>query len=222
MKKKLYIYGVGGYALEIFAILEDSWDSIYQNATLAESYDFVGFVGTREYACHNILARPDFIDDKSFQPSENVAAILAIGRNLNFRRKVIDDLISHNVSFPNLIHPSVIVKSNNMGIGNIVAPFSIIQPFAQIGNFNFINVYSAIGHDCLVGNYNIISPYTHLNGGSSMGDSNLIGAKTCFLPNATIGNENIVAPGSFIYKRFRNKNLISGNPAVIQANVQCQ
>ena len=219
MKKKLYIYGVGGYALEVFAILEDSWGSIYQNTTLAESYDFAGFVGTREYASHDILARSDFVDEKVFQPSGNVAVILAIGRNLTFRRKVIEYLVSHNVSFPNLIHPSAIMKGKNIGMGNIIAPLVIIQPLTQIGNFNSFNIYSTIGHDCVVGDYNVIAPYVHLNGGSSIGDSNLIGAKACLLPKATIGSDNIVAPGSFIYKRFRDKNLIAGNPAVVQGSV---
>ena len=50
---------------------------------------------------------------------------------------------------------------------SVLAPFTLVAPFSQIGENCFMNSYSSIGHHSIIGKSNVLSPYSTVNGNCS-------------------------------------------------------
>ena len=57
-----------------------------------------------------------------------------------------------------------------LGIGNILMPYTTYTADVVLGNFNMINIGSTIGHDAQIGNYNSIFPSVNISGHVILGD----------------------------------------------------
>lgn len=206
---KLYVYGASSFGTEV------AWH--VRNSNLRD-YEFGGFI------CGETYVEPEFDENyvgdiDILRPGDSV--VLAVGRNIEFKVKLVKELIERGIEFPNMVSDKSIVSEpqrqklmKNEVQGNLVFPLVIISTGASIGDFNLINSYAGLGHETCVGNFNTVSSYCHLMGFSSIGDRNHLGGGATLLPRASIGNDNLVSPGSYIYKRFNNGERIAGNPAL--------
>ncbi|RDU66506.1 hypothetical protein CQA53_03425 [Helicobacter didelphidarum] len=211
---KLFIFGCGGYAIEILdmiLLLEKQKDFRYK---------FAGFIADREFVEADFAQRKDYLGNiTESHIAKGDSVVLAIAKNLNFKQKMAENFRQMGVNFPNIIHPSCYVHTKDIGEGNIIEIYCGVSRDAKIGSFNLLNGMNIMGHHASIGDFNSLNGYVSMHGYAQVGDKNIFGISSCLLPKAQIGNNNIIAPGSIIYKRFRDDNLISGNPATAQAKI---
>jgi sugar O-acyltransferase (sialic acid O-acetyltransferase NeuD family) len=117
-------------------------------------------------------------------------------------------------------------------------PFSVISPYARIGNFNvqlgaglnimtqavitqdvsigrgtLVHINVTIHHDCSVGEFCELSPGCHLLGKVVVGDLVSVGSGAVILPGVTIGENVRIGAGAVVTKNIAAGNIVKGVPA---------
>jgi sugar O-acyltransferase (sialic acid O-acetyltransferase NeuD family) len=204
--EKLYIFGSGGFAKEVFCLLTDL-DKI-SSTKIYEEFFFV--VPDKQYISEKIMG-VTLIPESEFNPnSGNV--VIAIG-NPDIRKKVVEKL-PKSVIYPSFIHPNVVLSEfNHLGIGNIIAAGSVLTCNIKIGNHSHFNLNSTIGHDCIIGDFFTSAPGVNLSGNCKIGDSVYLGANSCVKEGIKICNNVIVGMGSVVVKDILKPGVYVGNPA---------
>lgn len=206
--KNLIIFGTGDFAVECYFWLQDA---IEKNDSLI----FKGFVSTNNDLDENSSLEKYYLGNEySYIPEENDYFIVAIAGNLSLKEKIVSILNEKNVKYFNLIHPTSIIKTKKLGVGNIFAPYTVISYDVSIMNHNSFNCYTSIGHHAEISSFNAVNSHCDITGHCKISNSNFFGSSVVMLPNSIIGNHNKIAAGSVIYKKFRDNSLISGNPAI--------
>ncbi|MBR5989804.1 MAG: acetyltransferase [Prevotella sp.] len=208
--KDIAIFGAGGFGREIACLIK-------QINKEKPTWNLVGFyddnpqlLGTKnEYG--EILGGIDALN----QYDQELAVAIAIG-NPSVVKKVVENIINKNVSFPNLVAPDVIVMDEenfSMGRGNIICSKCWISCNVHFGDFNILNVGTTIGHDAQMGNYNSLMPAVNISGEVTIGEENFFGVASAVLQRKKIGNNTIIGGNSLIIKNTKDGRTYMGNPA---------
>lgn len=133
------------------------------------------------------------------------------------RTQILYDLNIPVGKFWNFIHPSVMLaKSAVLGYGNILLANVVVNCNAILGNFNTVNSGTLLGHDIKIGNNNYFAGQVCIGSGLTIGNENFIGLNTSMRNGISIGNNNIAGMSSNITKDVTNNNVLYGNPAKVQ------
>ena len=111
------------------------------------------------------------------------------------------------------VESAYIVKSVEIGKGNLIQIGTNILARAKIGNHNLICEGTRIAHDCVIGNYCTLSSEVALGGNCTIGDGVLIGVNATLLPGVKVGNGAIVGAGAVATKSVPPNHVVIGNPA---------
>lgn len=211
--KKIYIFGTGGFAKEVYFLIQEINHVNY-------SYEVAGFIdiaptntsiaiGSKKYEVQD--------EKQFFSTTHSNDTVFAIGIG---NPKIVQSLLQnygHKYNFPNLIHPSAIgmFETIKLGSGNIITAGCIFTVDINIGSFNIFNLNSTIGHDTTIGNCNVINPGTNISGGVTIGNSNLLGTNSTVLQYVEIGNNNAIGAGAVVNKAIENNKVAVGVPAKI-------
>lgn len=211
--KPIYIVGAGGLGKEIFSLIEDINKVHF-------AYNIKGFLDTddskkelkigKKYI--KIFNEIKFIEENRDDSAINIAIAIGTPRIIS---KVVESYKTRTkFIFPNLIHPSVFLKTDTLEIdeGNIIMPKSIISVDVKLSSFNIINLNCSIGHDSKLGSFNVINPGANISGGVKIGNNNLIGTNATILQYLDIGNNNTISAASFIAKNIEDNQILIGNP----------
>jgi sugar O-acyltransferase (sialic acid O-acetyltransferase NeuD family) len=192
MKKQLIIVGTGAAAAEITSLIEDThYGSSY--GVEIKGYLCLDDRWVKKYK----YKKPYLGTADTYSPREDDFFIIAIGNN-SFRKENADTLLAKGGKIISLIHSTcVIADSAEIGIGNIINPFSLIGPCAKVGDFNIVSSQSFISHDCIVGNFNFLST-AGLAGRIEIGNENFFGIRSTVLPDIKIGNRNTIQAGMIV------------------------
>lgn len=154
-----------------------------------------------------------FYDDTDYYKAKDHPWIIGIGDNGN-RKKIAERL--KNVEFVNVDMGIYVASDVKIGIGTLIAPGSVIQNTAFIGNHVIINTSASVDHDCEIGNYCHIAPNSTLCGAVKIGTGTIIGAGSVVLPGIEIGENCIIGAGSIVTKNIPSGSKAYGNPAKIK------
>ena len=113
----------------------------------------------------------------------------------------------------NLISTKSSITSENIGRGNIILDFSVIEPYSIIGEGNLINTHAGIHHDVRIGEFNEVSPGSKILGGVSIGDRCRIGTNAVILPKIKICSDVIIGAGAIVTKSIEQPGTYIGIPA---------
>lgn len=143
--------------------------------------------------------------------------IVAIGDNF-IREKVYHKFLEDYKSAKpiNLIHPnSVISKSCNLGLGNVIMSNVVLNSSVKLGNGIIINTSSTVDHDSKLENFSSLAPGVNIGGNVTVGErtSILIGAS--IKHNIKIGDDSVVGGSSFVNRDIGKNKLAYGIPAKI-------
>jgi acetyltransferase-like isoleucine patch superfamily enzyme len=203
--KNIIIIGTGAVAAELTSYIEDN------NLICSEKINLVGYL---EYD-YNIelyykkyeLTKPILGNIDDFVPEDGQEFLIGFA-NINFKKIIIDKLVSKKAIISNFIHHSAIVaNTSKIGKGNIIYPHCIIGPKAIIGDYNNITSYSFISHDCILGNNNFLST-AGLAGRVEVGDNNFFGIRSTVIPSIKIGNNNTIQAGMVIDKNINDDSTV--------------
>jgi sugar O-acyltransferase (sialic acid O-acetyltransferase NeuD family) len=207
--KDIVIVGSGGLAKEIKCLIDDINDR-------TPEWNLLGFIDNwgRQKGDEIIEGKAVIgtTDDLNAMNKE-IYAIIAIGipgRIKDAAEKIVDP----NVKFPNLIHPTAIVRSDvKIGFGNIITFSNLISCNVEIGNFNFFNIKCAVGHDTKIGSYNVFNPNAEISGNVIIGDGNFWGLNSSVLQGKRIGNNNTIGACTFVISAIQDNGSYFGIPA---------
>ncbi len=188
--KNLLIVGAGGLGREV------------------ASWAVAGFKNNRGWAVAGFLDdNPNALDGKKtafplagsiagFVPSGDTNIVIAIGNPL-IRRRLHEDLRTKGAQFANVIHPTAIVAEGvRLGVGVVLAPFSIVSANSCIDDGVVINYYAVIQHDAYVGGWCYISSHGNIGGGSVLGQEVLVGTHSVVPPGAHVPNHSVISAGA--------------------------
>lgn len=209
--KKIAIYGAGGFGREVACLINKINEK-------SPEWDIIGFFddgiekGTRnEYG--EILGG---INEVNNYP-ENLAVVLAIA-SPKIIEKIIGNITSSKIYFPNIISPDVIFLDRNnvrLGKGNIISFRCVISCNVRIGDFNIFNWAITIGHDVSIQNFNAFMPDVKISGEVTIGNKNFFGVNSTVLQQIHIGNETVIGASSLILRKTKDGMTYVGNPASI-------
>lgn len=200
------IVGAGGFGKEIAFLLQQ------QN-----EYQWVGFVDDRKSEQSDVLGKPVIgkIADL-LQVKTPMAVFLGIAAP-TVKENIYEQLRQNpHLLFPNLFAPSALIGLNvQLGIGNILMPYTTYTADISIGDFNMINIGSTIGHDSIIGSYNAIFPNVNISGAVTLRDKNELGVGTKIIQKRSIGDGNIIGAGSVVIRDIPHHSKWVGVPAKI-------
>ena len=208
--KDIAIYGFGGYGREIASIIKSI-------NIVKPTWNIIGFFDDdqsklgleNEYG--KVLGGIDFVNSYD----KELSVVMAIA-SPNVLEKIITNINNPNLSFPNIIAPTVFFfdkETFNIGYGNVICHHCRVSTDVTMGNFNLINGCCSFGHDVKLGNYNMMQPETRVSGETTIGNKNFFGVRCTIRQGLKIGNETRIGAGSFIIRKTKDGQTYFGNPA---------
>lgn len=211
--KDLAIYGASGFGKEVACLVT----AINKTLEDDDQWNLIGFfddgvdVGTEISHFGKTLGGINEVNNCD-RPL-NVVIAIASCENL---KKISSSINNSNISFPNLIHPSVDFSDAEtfiMGKGNIIQRNCTGSCDVIIGDFNVINSSVQLGHDDKIGSFNVFMPAVRISGAVIMGDENFYGVGSIVLQHIKIGDKLRLGAGSVLMTKPKDNNLYMGNPA---------
>lgn len=209
--KDIAIYGAGGFGREVVCLI----NAINKQAKV---WNFIGFFddgkekGTKnEYG--EVLGGIEELNNID----KPLSIVIAIATP-KIVRKLVENIKSPLIEFPNLIAPDVVIFDENnieIGKGNIISFGCTLSCNVIIGNFNIFNGGVSIGHDTKIDNYNSIMPAVKISGEVVIGNENYLGVNSTILQQIRIGNYTVVGANSLIIRKTKDGQTYVGSPATI-------
>ena len=209
--KDIAIYGAGGFGREVACL-------IHRINEISPEWELIGFFddGIIKGAKNEYGEVLGGINEVNNYP-DDLAVVIAIA-SPKIVEKLVGNIASSKISFPNIISPDVTFLDKNnisVGKGNIISFHCVISCNVRIGDFNIFNGLVNVGHDAILGNYNSIMPAVKISGEVKIGNRNFLGVNSVVLQQVKIGNDTVIGANSLILRKTKDGMTYVGNPASI-------
>lgn len=202
------IYGAGGFGREA-ALL------VTQLSQLDERWNLIGFFddGVKAGTLVDTLPVLGGMSELNSYP-DPIGVVMAVAEP-TMRRSLVDRVTNKRVSYPKVIHPSVMLgsQSNVLGRGVILTAGVILTTAIKIEEFTIVNLASTIGHDAVIGSYSSIMPQCSVSGNVKIGGGCFIGAGSRILQGIELAENCVVGAGAVVTKNFPKDSRLIGVPA---------
>jgi sugar O-acyltransferase (sialic acid O-acetyltransferase NeuD family) len=138
--------------------------------------------------------------------------VICLG-NPSYRMRFYNDLKGLGGHALNVFSEHSLLSDSELGVGNLILSYSLLEPSSKIGNNNLINCYVGIFHDVVIGDHNEIMPGAKLLGCSSIGSNCRIGSNATILPNVSICDNVIIGAGTVVINDITEPGTYVGVPA---------
>jgi sugar O-acyltransferase (sialic acid O-acetyltransferase NeuD family) len=205
MKKK-YIFGTKGFAKEVEFIIYENFGSLADVVFVAE--DSSEDLGTQING-RSVISEKDF-----FNINEDIECFIAVG-SPNIKQKIYSKLKNkNNISFPNLIHKSVVLDERfvKLGFGNILCSHVSVTTNIVIGNFVHINLNCTLGHDSRIEDFVTCSPGCNISGNVNIQNLAYLGTNCIIIENKKIASNVIIGAGAVVVKDLLESGTYVGMP----------
>jgi len=206
---KIVIFGAGGFGREVAWLIEDI-------NKVKKIYDIIGFIDENSSLIgqkingYIVAGGLDY-----FVHNPNIAVAIAVG-NPAKRLQIFTTLNDLKLTYPNLIHPSVLKgRYIEIGIGNIICAGTILTENIKIENFCHFNLNTTLGHDTVLGNFTTSACSVDFAGYSATGIGVYFGNKSTILPSVHVGNFSIIGAGAVVNKNIPDGVVAVGIPAKV-------
>lgn len=207
--KDIAIFGVGGFGREVLTLIQD-----INKAVL--TYRIVGFFDDGHQKGEVINGYPVLGKSEDLNNwSTPICVAVSIGLP-KIKKIVLDKIHNKNVSFPTLIHPSVIIgdpKYVEIGKGCIICAGVIITTNITIKDFVILNLQCTVGHDVVVANYSAFMPACNISGEVSIDEGVYCGTGVKIINQTSIGEYSIIGAGAVVTKPIPGHCTAVGVPA---------
>jgi sugar O-acyltransferase (sialic acid O-acetyltransferase NeuD family) len=175
------IIGAGGFAREVYHTLPKHIQD-----------DIIFFVEDQWYVADNNIKPLSLFDPLIYR------VVVAIGDPI-VRKRIVENLPDETIFF-SVIHPSVIILSTDVkiGEGSIICAGSVITTNVVIGKHSQLNLHTTVGHDTTINDFFTSAPGAKISGNCTIGECVYIGTnasvreKIRICPNVTIGMNSTV------------------------------
>ena len=205
--KNIAIFGAGGFGREVRWLIDD----INKKST---SWNFIGYFDDNFTDAAHIpnAERLGNLDDLN-NWRDPLFLVFAIG-NPEVKKRLILKVNNSFISYPNLIHPTVVTGNNvKIGEGCIICAGCIITVDIIIGKHVILNLYCTVGHDSKIGDYSSCMPAVNISGEVISGEGVYVGTGVKIINRLQIGDDTIIGAGAVVSKSLPSKCTAVGIPA---------
>jgi sugar O-acyltransferase (sialic acid O-acetyltransferase NeuD family) len=210
-KKKIAIFGAGGFGLEVAMLIE-------QINGGSNEWEIIGFFddGIEKGKIINnypVLGGIEAVN----QWDKKLYLVYALGHP-RIKKAVYEKVNNKNIKYPVLIHPNVIMgkcKYVKINEGCIIAAGNIITTNITIGKHVILNLACTVGHETVIGDFSSFMPTCNISGGVQIGEATFWGTGSKVIDGLCVGNNVIVGAGSVIINNVIDNVTVAGVPAKI-------
>ena len=193
--RKLVIIGTSGLAREVAQLAR-------QLNRIAPRWDFLGYIAAAESEVGATLTYGKVIgtDEWLHTQAPHADAVIAVGHPA-IRRRIAEYFRPVTaLQWPNLVHPTAQVDTDvvELGVGNVVTRNCVMTCDIKIGDFNYFNWGTTVGHDVRVGSYNVINPSSNLSGFVRLHDETLVGVGAQILEHLSVASRTTIGAGAVV------------------------
>ncbi len=144
----------------------------------------------------------DFENVEKYFPPDEYGIYICLGyTNMNSEReRIFKTAQEKGYEILSFIHPTAVVNSQSMGIGNIVFENAVIGPFTDIGNGNIFKAGASIAHHSSVGNFNFFAVNSSAAGKVVIKNNCFLGNNCTIKNRITIADKTLVGAGCYVSK----------------------
>ena len=206
--KDIAIIGAGGFGREVKMLID-------QINKVSPTFNFLGYYDDG-ISCGTLINKYPVlggVEDINFVNDE-LCIVAAIGLP-SLKKKLLDKITTSKVSFPTLIHPSVIIGNDNViiGKGSIICAGNLITIDITIGEHVIFNLACTVGHDTVIKDYCSFMPSVNVSGEVVIEEGVYVGTGAKIINQLTIGEWTIVGAGAVVYKALPANCTAVGMPA---------
>jgi sugar O-acyltransferase (sialic acid O-acetyltransferase NeuD family) len=209
MKKRLVIFGAGGFGREVLQLVRDI------NAVVPV-WEFEGFLVDSKFAKAGgfIQGSPILGGLEWLTQNEEVHLVIAVGspparREIALRVRT----VSRN-PFATLIHPRAWVGQHvDIGEGSILCAGALITTDIRINRQVHVNIGATIGHDSILEDFVTLNPSVNISGNVKLEEGVEVGTNSVVIPGCVVGNWSIIGAGSVVTKNLPPNITAVGAPA---------
>lgn len=134
-----------------------------------------------------------------FPPSEYDAVVgLMVNDMYVIREAVSRKLKEAGYALPNLIHPSAVVETEDIGDGNLILPGVVIDSHCTIGSGNIFWPKVVLPHDNSVGDFCNLAPSVSFSGNSRIKNHCFVGNNSSLKNGITVHDFGFVGANSYV------------------------
>lgn len=205
--EKIAIVGSGGFAREVLTLINDI-------NCLSKKYEFIGFVDfDKSQTMHGYPVIGN--DEEINKITDPISLVIAVGEP-NLKEKIRSKYTNPFISFPTLVHPSVIIgdsESIKKGEGCIICAGCILTTDITLHDFVTLNLQCTVGHDTVINNYASFMPSVNISGEVNVGKGVYVGTGAKIINQLEIGENTIVGAGAVVAKSLPSNCTAVGVPA---------
>lgn len=211
MTRDIVIFGAGDLAREVEFLLRELNQS-------GDEWNLRGFVVEDKNLFGGKVCDLPIIDGVASLKRENYngAAVFAVG-SPEISNRISNQIKAAELSltYPNLVHPSVIVDRQSLvlGRGVIICAGCIMTTGITIGDFTVVNMGCTIAHNVKVGEHCHINPQVNISGGVTLERNVFIGSSAVIMEYKRLGENSQVSMGSVISTDVAPWTVVAGNPS---------
>lgn len=136
---------------------------------------------------------------KEYSTEKYSVAIGFIGGKMYTQRSEKFELIrSLGYELENLIHPSAVLSTDNIGVGNIILEGCILGFKVKMGDGNIMWPHSVVNHHGVIGSFNNLSPSMSTSGGVTIGSHCFLGNNSTYKNKVVVADYTLVGAGAYI------------------------
>lgn len=206
--KDIAILGAGGFGKEVKMLIDNInkveklytfkgyYDDGYEAGTLVNGYPVLGG-----------------IDDLN-RYNQELAIVAAVG-NPQLKMVLLKKISNPLITYPTLIHPSVVIGGDNVNIGKgcIICAGNFITVNISIGNHVILNLSCTVGHDTTIQDYCSFMPSVNISGEVLIEEGVYVGTGAKIINLLTIGKWTTIGAGAVVAKSLPEKCTAVGIPA---------
>jgi sugar O-acyltransferase (sialic acid O-acetyltransferase NeuD family) len=209
--KDIAVFGAGGFGLEVAMLIE-------QINAVSHQWNLIGFFddGMTKGQIINDYSVHGGIDELNAwrQP---LGIVFALGSPVT-KMTLIQKLDNTHLSFPALIHPSVIMGNSkyvSIGEGSIICAGTIITTNITIGRHVVLNLACTVGHETSIGDYSAFMPTCNISGEVIIGECTYWGTGAIVINRCRVGDRATIGAGAVVVRDVPPGVTAVGVPAKI-------
>lgn len=208
MKKKILVYGSGGFGKEIVWLIDST-----------DEFEMVGFIDdTVNLQGSLIVDMPVYGFDAAVIQYPEACVVIAQGNSKN-RELLANKIKNVGMKLATLIHPRTEISRRVVyGEGTVICAGNSITVDISMGENTQINLNCTIGHDVVMGDYCTLSPGVHISGHVHMGNRVFVGTGAVIINGSKdspliIEDDVVIGASSCVTKSLKAGNTYVGIPA---------
>jgi sugar O-acyltransferase (sialic acid O-acetyltransferase NeuD family) len=206
IRKSIVIIGGGGFAREVFSLIDRT------------IYDIAGFIDNDEQNSGlpaPLIGNDSMIHDLKVKGIADYACI-AVG-NMKVRRRLFELAKTSGLQLPPIMYRNAVWLSTVVpGEGSVIYPGVVVMNDCTIGSGTLLNSGVTLGHDVTIGNFSNINPGAHLAGRVHIGEETMIGIGASVRDSISIGSYVTIGAGSVVVNDIPDSSVAYGVPAKIK------